>query len=121
MTGSSTMAAWMEEIKKKADPEGLGMILMHNGIVRGTSKQGEPVKKINLSYNADILGKLVAGQKTREGIIDIRAWINSGELQVGDDIMLLLVAGRFRTDVLPVFDFVLSTIKKEIVHEEELP
>lgn len=34
--------------------------------------------------------------------------------------MLLLVAGRFRTDVLPVFESVLSTIKNEIVHEEEI-
>jgi molybdopterin synthase catalytic subunit len=120
MAGTVTIAAWMEEIKTKSDPEQLGMILMHNGIVRGTSKQGEPVKKMNLSYDADKLGKLVAEQKMKEGIVDIRVWINSGELQIGDDIMLLLVAGRFRTDVLPVFEFVLSTIKKEIVREQEI-
>ena len=34
--------------------------------------------------------------------------------------MLLLVAGRFRTDVLPVFDELLSVIKREIVTEEEI-
>jgi molybdopterin synthase catalytic subunit len=120
MTGSAMIAAWTEEIKKTAEPEGLGMILMHNGIVRGTSKQGEPVKRMNLSYDADRLANLVAEQKKREGIVDIRVWINSGELKIGDDIMLLLVAGRFRTDVLPVFEFVLSTIKKEIVTEREI-
>jgi molybdopterin synthase catalytic subunit len=38
---------------------------------------------------------------------------------VGDDIMLLLVAGRFRTDVLPVFKSLLSVIKQEIVSELE--
>ena len=34
--------------------------------------------------------------------------------------MLLLVAGRFRTDVLPVFEETLAIIKKEIVNEEEM-
>jgi molybdopterin synthase catalytic subunit len=120
MTGSAMIAAWMEEIKKKADPEGLGMILAHNGIVRGASKLGEPVKQLNLSYDADKLEELVTEQKQKDGIVDIRVWINSGELEIGDDIMLLLVAGRFRTDVLPVFEYVLSTIKKEIVTEREI-
>jgi molybdopterin synthase catalytic subunit len=39
---------------------------------------------------------------------------------VGDDIMRLLVAGRFRTDVLPVFESLLTTIKQEIVREQEI-
>ena len=34
---------WIEEVKREADPEKLGMILVHNGIVRGTSKSGKPV------------------------------------------------------------------------------
>jgi molybdopterin synthase catalytic subunit len=112
--------AWMEEIRRNADPEGLGMILMHNGIVRGASKRGEPVKTMRLSYDTDRLVRLIDEQKKKEGIVDIRVWINSGDLEIGDDIMLLLVAGRFRTDVLPVFEFVLSTIKKEIVKEQEI-
>ena len=113
------IAKWMDEIRKNADPEELGMILVHNGIVRATSKNGEPVDKMNLSYDAEKLEKLVAEYKRKTGIVEIKAWINSGELGIGDDIMCLLVAGRFRTDVLPVFEHVLTTIKKEIVREEE--
>ncbi len=111
---------WMDEIKTRAEPQELGMILVHNGIVRGTSKQGKPVNRMRLSYDAAKLEEVVAEQKKKEGIVDIRAWINSGELKVGDDIMVLLVAGRFRTDVLPVFQFVLATIKNEIVNEHEI-
>ena len=111
---------WMEEIRRTGDPGQLGMILIHNGIVRGTSRQGEPVKRMFLSYDAGKLERLVAEQKTREGVVDIKVWINSGELTIGDDIMRLLVAGRFRTDVLPVFEHVLTTIKKEIVTEQEI-
>jgi molybdopterin synthase catalytic subunit len=34
--------------------------------------------------------------------------------------MLLVVAGRFRTDVLPVFEELLFVIKREIVTEQEV-
>jgi molybdopterin synthase catalytic subunit len=110
---------WLDEIKKQADPEELGMILVHNGIVRGTSKQGKQVAGMTLSYDKNALARLVGEQKGKEGITEVRAWINEGVLKVGDNIMLLLVAGRFRTDVLPVFEATLSTIKKEIVKEQE--
>jgi molybdopterin synthase catalytic subunit len=114
------ISAWIDEIKREADPDGLGMILVHNGIVRGTTKKGESVRRMRLSYDKERLERLLAEHRKKEGILDIRAWINSGEAGIGDDIMLLLVAGRFRTDVLPVFESVLSTIKNEIVHEEEI-
>jgi molybdopterin synthase catalytic subunit len=110
---------WLAEVKEKADPQGLGMVLVHNGIVRGTSKQGQPVRGMDLSYDEEKLRQVVGEYKQKEGIADIRVWINRGELRVGDDIMLVLVAGRFRTDVLPVFESLLSTIKQEIVHERE--
>jgi len=88
-------------------------------MVRGTAKDGKPVKAMQLSYNQEALDGCVKGLSKREGIAAIRVWINSGLLRVGDDIMYLLVAGRFRTDVLPVLQELLSTVKNEIVREEE--
>ena len=111
---------WVKEIKENCDSESLGMILVHNGIVRGTAKDGKLVKGMKLSYDKDALESCVARLKNREGIAAIRVWINSGILSIGDDIMYLLVAGRFRTDVLPVLEDLLSTVKNEIIHEEEL-
>jgi len=111
---------WVKEIKENCDSESLGMILVHNGIVRGTAKDGKLVKGMKLSYDKDALESCVARLKNREGIAAIRVWINSGILSIGDDIMYLLVAGRFRTDVLPVLEDLLSTVKNEIMHEEEL-
>ena len=46
---------------------------------------------------------------------------SSGTLKVGDDIMYILVAGRFKTDVLPALDELLSLVKREIVMEQETP
>lgn len=112
--------AWLEEVKRKSDPSKLGMILVHNGVVRGTSKTGAPVTGMKLSYDRVQLQSSVEHFKARDGIVDIKAWINEGDLQVGDNIMMLLVAGRLRTDVLPVFEELLSIIKKEIVREEEI-
>ena len=110
---------WLEEVKKSADPGALGMILVHNGIVRATSKKGKPVHGMSLSYDKAMLERAITEHKKRDGIETIRVWINSGELRVGDDIMIVLVAGRFRTDVLPVFESLISIIKNEIVTERE--
>ncbi len=111
--------AWIGEVKKSFDPDQVGMILVHNGVVRGTSKEGQPVKGMILSYDKDLLKSKVEEFRKREGIAEIKAWINEGELRVGDDIMYLLVAGRFRTDVLPVLQELLTAVKKEVVREEE--
>ena len=111
---------WLKEVKETADSASLGMILVHDGVVRGTSRTGERVRGMRLSYDKERLETLVSQMRAREGIVEIRVWINSGELKVGDDIMLLLVAGRLRTDVLPVFEELLSSVKKDIVREMEI-
>ena len=111
---------WIREIKTSVDSEELGMLLVHNGVVRATSKEGKPVKGMNLSYNAEKLEAAVKETKAREGIVEVRAWLNEGDLKIGDDIMFLLVAGRFRTDVLPALQDLLTTIKTKIVTEEEV-
>ncbi len=111
---------WMKDIKKECPADMLGMILFHDGIVRATAKNGSKVQAMNLSYNRNKLDSVVRDLKKREGIADIKVWINEGHLKIGDDIMKVCVAGRFRTDVLPVFQELISKIKTEIVREEEL-
>lgn len=113
------ITTWIQEIKQAADPRELGMILIHNGLVRATSKEGKPVRKMRLSFSKEKLKALLEAFREREGILEIRVWINQGDLAIGDDIMLLAVAGRFRTDIMPVFQELLSRIKTEIVTEEE--
>ena len=111
---------WMKEIKKACDPKSLGMILGHNGIVRATTKDGKPVRAMKLSYDKAKLESAISACKKKDGIVDVRVWINEGVLQIGDDIMNVCVAGRFRTDVLPVLQELLTNIKSEIVREEEI-
>ncbi len=75
---------------------------------------------MNLSFDKTKLEAAVRKFKKKNGIADIKAWINEGHLQVGDDIMNVSVAGRFRKDVLPVFQELITVIKTEIVKEEEI-
>jgi molybdopterin synthase catalytic subunit len=110
---------WINQMKQGLDPGELGMILVHNGIVRATSKKGEPVQGMRLSYDEEKLERVISEHREKDGIAGIRVWINRGELKVGDDIMVVLVAGRFRTDVLPAFESLVRRIKSEVVAEQE--
>ena len=111
---------WISDIKQTVRPQDLGMILVHNGIVRATSKDGRNVQGMKLSYDLAALERVVEACRAKDGIADIRVWINEGMLSIGDDIMKVCVAGRFRTDILPVFQELLTQIKTNIVREEEL-
>ncbi len=111
---------WINEIKRGSDFKDLGMILVHNGMVRATSKDGKPVKGMRLSYDSGKLSSLLDELGKRDSIVTIKVWLNEGLLKVGDDIMYALVAGKFRTSVIPVLEELVSRIKKEIVSEEEI-
>jgi molybdopterin synthase catalytic subunit len=112
--------SWIEDVKQRANPEELGMILVHNGIVRGTSTSGKPVSGMKLSYNQEKLNSVIPTFKRKPGVVEVKVWINVGNLKVGDNIMFLLVAGKFKANVLPVLEELLSLIKSEIVTEEEV-
>ena len=111
---------WIKDIKTNSDFKNLGMILVHNGVVRATSKAGKPVKGMHLTYDREKLSLLIDGLKKKEGIVDIRVWINEGLLKVGDDIMYACVAGKFRTTVIPVLEDLVAGIKSRIVTEAEI-
>ncbi len=111
----------MEQIKKKAGYDELGMILVHNGIVRATPRKGDGrVRAMRLSCDRERLEKLVEKARNREGIVDVVVWINEGVLNVGDDIMYFIVAGDRRSNIMPLFEELIEKIKTEIVVESEI-
>ena len=110
----------VERVKRRSNPENLGMVLVHNGVVRGSSRSGGKVSGMELSYNEEKLRQLISEIESREGIEAVEVWLNSGKLNVGDDIMVVAVAGRYRSDVLPAFEELISRIKREVVLEKEV-
>lgn len=97
------------------------MMLMHRGIVRGTTRSGDPVSGMLLSFDPQRLEEALNEAGSWPGVVDVRAWINEGELGVGDDIMSVLVAGDIRENVFDALQRLVRLIKTEVVAEQERP
>lgn len=111
---------WIGEVKAQPDLAAIGMILAHQGIVRGTSRSGEPVRGMMLRSNRARLEEVLAEARTWPGVCAVRGWVNEGQLSVGDDIMKVLVAGDVRDNVFAALQRLVALIKSEVLSESEL-
>lgn len=108
----------------KQDPDfaaNVGMILVHNGIVRGTSrKDGARVACVEVRPDRERIAALCREYQARPGIYRVLAEAAEGRLAVGDDLLFILVAGDFRENVKPVLAELLDRIKAEAVTKQEI-
>lgn len=111
---------WMDEVKALPEAASIGMMLVHRGVVRGTARSGEAVSAMVLTADRDRLAALLEVAQAGEGVVAVRAWVNEGTLAVGDDIMLVLVAGDVREHAFAALQRLVSTIKAEVVSELEI-
>ncbi|UCG80281.1 MAG: molybdenum cofactor biosynthesis protein MoaE [Desulfobacterales bacterium] len=109
----------IETLKSHPDYTQVGMILCHNGIVRGTSRDGRPVSGLTLTVDHEALDAILSEQRQRSGIVEILVEIREGSLRVGDDVMFIVVAGDLRDHVIPVLEDTLNAIKKRVTHKVE--
>ena len=63
--------------------------------------------------------RLLSRPRALPGIGYVRVWLASGELAVGDDIMLVLIGGDVRPHVVDALQALVGTIKNECVSEVE--
>ena len=119
--GESNMelSALIDKIKSHTDYAKVGMILCHNGVVRGTSRDGQRVSGLTLTVDRKALDNILAEQRERPGIVEILVEIQEGSLKVGDDVMFIVVAGNFRDRVIPVLEDTLNAIKKQVTSKTE--
>lgn len=112
--------ALVEQIKQRPDYHEVGMILCHNGVVRGTSRDGRTVDGLRVAVDQGQLERVVAAHKERPGIVEILVRINADrDLKVGDDVMLLAVAGDIRENVTTVLSDALNAIKSTVTTKTE--
>jgi len=110
----------LESIKKQPDYDKVGMILCHNGVVRGTSRDGRAGKGLRVAVDHQKLADIVSAQKKIAGIVDINVEIaEDRDLAVGDDVMLLVVAGDIRENVIAVLTDTLNLIKGTVTKKTE--
>ena len=122
------MDEWLEEAKKDSSAENCGMFLFHNGIVRKTPKAqvrcgqigSGDVSGMIFSYDEQKVEEAVDAARRLEGIYYVRVWLNSGELSLGDDIMLVLIGGDIRPHVVDALQFLVGKLKNECVTEQEI-
>lgn len=107
-------------IRKHPDFSKSGMILCHNGVVRQTSRDGRQVSGLRIQVDHQKLKAVIAENRKRPGIIEILVEIAEGkDLKVGDDVMLLVVAGDIRENVLAALSETLNEIKTTVTHKTE--
>ena len=111
----------IKEIKKNPDfTENVGMLLIHNGVVRAWSrKDRSPVEFIDVSYDMVKLESLRREYEQKPGIYKILIEVNSGRLAPGDDLLFIIVAGDIRENVKPVLADLLDRVKAEAVIKSE--
>ncbi len=119
---------WLREAREDPAAADCGMVLVHNGVVRQTARarvrQGDEnapaVTGMRFSYDREKVDAAAEAARAMPGIGIVRVWLNEGELSIGDDIMLVLVAGDIRPHVVDALQALVGRIKSECVREEEL-
>ena len=123
-----SMDAWLKEAKQHESAKKIGMYLTHNGVVRESAKakvrQGaentRPVVGMEFSYDQEKVNAIIDETYQRDGIYYIRTWLAQGQLQVGDDIMYVLIGGDIRPHIIEALQYLVGRIKNECVVETEL-
>ncbi len=128
MKEKPSIEKWMAEAKSHESAAKCGMYLLHNGTVRVSPKAkvregidtDKEVKSLLFSYDKELLDEIISDGYKLDGIYYIKAWLNEGELEAGEDIMYILVGGDIRPRVINGLDYIVGRIKNECVEETEI-
>ena len=119
---------WLREAKTDPDAGKVGMYLTHNGVVRSTARalvrqndsSVRPVTSMQFSYDKHKTAEAIEDARLMDGVYYVRVWLNEGTLQVGDDIMLVLIGADIRPHAVQALESLVKKIKTECVTETEL-
>lgn len=118
---------WVSEAKKDPNAKNCGMFLIHNGVVRTTSKaelrfneEHKEVKAMEFSFDQNKVDEAILKAKSMKGIYIVKVNLNQGLLKVGDDLMYILVGGDIRENVNDCLMSLLKDIKHNCVIEKEI-
>ncbi len=112
----------INELKKRPEfNDNVGMILIHNGVVRNWSRTDRSaVKAVEVSPDSLKIEALRQEYLKRPGIFEILIEACSGTLKPGDDLLFIIVAGDIRENIKPVLAELLDRVKAEAVTKKEI-
>jgi len=112
----------IQQLKKRPEfTNNVGMILIHNGVVRSWSRQDRSeVLAVEVTPNHEKIEELRQEYLRHPGIFDIIIEAQSGMLNPGDDLLFIIVAGDIRENIKPVLATLLDRVKAEAVQKKEI-
>jgi len=114
-----TLSDLVDRIKRETDPSRVGMIVCHNGVVRATTRQGDPAEYLDIDVKQEAWNGVLTEMRARPGIAAVEAHLFTGRRLVGQDVMLVVVAGDIRENVFPVLEETVNRLKREAVLKRE--
>ena len=110
------------ELKKRPEfNDNVGMILIHNGVVRNWSRKDRTaVTALQVTPDFAKIEALRREYLQRDGIFEIIIEALSGIFKPGDDLLYIIVAGDIRENIKPVLAELLDRIKAEAVTKKEI-
>lgn len=110
----------LNAVKKHPEFDQAGMVLCHNGVVRATSRDGRRVSGLRVQVDEKRLEAVLEAARRRPGIVDVQVEIAADrDLSIGDDVMLLVVAGDVRENVIGTLEETLNAIKTTVTSKTE--
>jgi len=115
--GTLSLSDIIANVKSNPNFQSAGAIALFIGVVRGETLQGEKVQKLELeAYEEkadETLKRICDEMKKNPGIIDVQIHHLTGEFNIGEDLVYVLVAGTHRKNVFPVLEEAVERYKKE--------
>ncbi len=101
--------------------DNVGMILCHNGVVRGWSRNDRKnVTRLQVTPDYEKIEEIRQKYLKAEGIFEIIVDAFSGTFEPGDDLLYIIVAGDIRENIKPVLADMLDRIKAEAMTKKEV-
>jgi len=114
------LSKMIQTLKEHPDYPKMGMIASHLGVVRETSLNGDKVSGIEVVFDEDVLNAIVLKIRQLPGIVDVLVETSGGRLEVGDEIMTVVVGGDTREHVFPALIEAVDMIKREGASKKEI-
>ncbi len=104
--------------------ENVGMVLTHKGVCRASTRADLArahcqVESILIRVDEAALARIAAETEAMPGIFKAWAFGKSGQFYPGEELLVLVVAGDIRENVIPAFRVFLDRVKKEAVSKSE--
>lgn len=116
--GELTLEELIRSARKGSRFQEAGAMGLFIGIVRGKTRIGEEVQKLELqAYEQkanEVLKKISEDLKRKDGVVDVRIHHMLGDFVVSEDLVYVLVAATHREKLFPVLIEATERYKEEV-------